>query len=104
MHYLREQSIIDEHLTPIEFVFSIPTIWTDDALLQCFRELVDSSGFAATGTVIMEMTEGEAAAVFTAKSQDHSFEVHAILASSSVPSHLRSISNIYLGRRGFHGL
>ncbi|CZR55854.1 uncharacterized protein PAC_05742 [Phialocephala subalpina] len=74
MHYLQEQLIIDVHLTTIEFVFGIPTIWTDDALLQCFRELVDSAGFAETGTVIMEMTEGEAAAVFTAKSRDHSFE------------------------------
>lgn len=75
MQYIRVELRLDVNSSPIEFVFSIPTIWTDATLVQCFRELVDTSGFALSGTVGMDLTEGEAAAIYTAKSRDHRFEV-----------------------------
>lgn len=73
---LREQWREDPYTTSVEYVFSIPTMWKDnDDLVREFRDLVDEAGFGDTGNVVMELTEGEAAAVFTAKQLDHKFQV-----------------------------
>ncbi|KAF8852058.1 hypothetical protein BDZ45DRAFT_807834 [Acephala macrosclerotiorum] len=75
IQFLQERLRIDVRSTPIEFVFSIPTSWKDkDLSVRCFRELVDSAGFGRAGNVIMELTEGEASAVFTAKHLGHEFQ------------------------------
>ncbi|KAF8856169.1 hypothetical protein BDZ45DRAFT_727644 [Acephala macrosclerotiorum] len=73
--YVQEDLATDLRSTSIEFIFSIPTLWKDDDLLvHVFRELVAKAGFDAAGSVIMELTEGEACAVSTAKLLDHKFE------------------------------
>lgn len=73
---LRSRWREDPDATSVEYVFSIPTMWKDkDALVREFRDLVDEAGFGNTGTVVMDLTEGEAAAVFTAKQLDHKFQV-----------------------------
>ncbi|CZR68337.1 uncharacterized protein PAC_18236 [Phialocephala subalpina] len=59
--------------TSIEFVFSIPTRWNDDNVRE-FRDIAEDAGFGDTGNVIMELTEGEAAAVFTSKRLAHRFQ------------------------------
>ncbi|KAE8449334.1 hypothetical protein EG329_008235 [Mollisiaceae sp. DMI_Dod_QoI] len=72
---LREIENIDLKLSHIEFIFSIPTAWLDnDQVLQEFRKLVDRAGFSKIGDVIMRLTEGEAAAVFTAKRLEDRFQ------------------------------
>ncbi|CZR70252.1 uncharacterized protein PAC_20153 [Phialocephala subalpina] len=75
MRHLREQLRVDFDSTSVEFIFSIPTSWKgDDLLVGRFRELVEKSGFGNNGNVVMEMTEAEAAAVFTAKIHQHNFQ------------------------------
>lgn len=76
IRFLRERLRIDVNSTPTEFIFSIPTSWNeDDLMVRCFRELVHAAGFEKAGNVIMELTEGEASAVFTAKYLGHKFQV-----------------------------
>jgi hypothetical protein len=73
---LKERWQADPSATTVEYVFSIPTMWKDnDTLVREFRDIVDEAGFGKTGMVVMELTEGEAAAVFTAKQLDHRFQV-----------------------------
>lgn len=75
VQYLRETWKVDVGLTTVEYIFSIPTWWgRQDQLVQIFRELVDAAGFK-DGHVIMNLTEAEASAVFTAKSLGHGFQV-----------------------------
>ncbi|CZR50401.1 uncharacterized protein PAC_00273 [Phialocephala subalpina] len=75
IRFLRERLRIDVNSTPTEFIFSIPTSWNEsDLMVRCFRELVHAAGFEKAGNVIMELTEGEASAVFTAKHLGHKFQ------------------------------
>lgn len=74
--YIRLVLGIDPNLTSFEFTFSIPTSWKDDDhLVLAFRELVKLAGFDGRGSVIMELTEGEACAVFTANKLQKQFQV-----------------------------
>jgi hypothetical protein len=51
---------------PVDYIFSIPTTWKDNhRLVDTFRQVVNEAGFSS-GNVTMELTEGEAAAIFTA--------------------------------------
>ncbi|CZR65459.1 uncharacterized protein PAC_15359 [Phialocephala subalpina] len=71
---LREKWKVDVGLTTVEYIFSIPTLWSkEDQLVQTFRELVEATGFG-DGYVIMNLTEAEASAVSTAKLLDHGFQ------------------------------
>ncbi|KUJ23919.1 uncharacterized protein LY89DRAFT_726969 [Mollisia scopiformis] len=74
---LRDEPKIDfdSPSTSVEFVFSIPTEWKDkDDLVREFRDIVDDAGFGKTGQVHMDLTEGEAAAVFTANKLNYTFQ------------------------------
>ncbi|RDL38603.1 uncharacterized protein BP5553_02943 [Venustampulla echinocandica] len=63
---------VDITLTRVEYIFSLPTSWqTNDILRKRFREIIHDSGFG--NDVTMELTEGEAAAVFTAKHHSREF-------------------------------
>lgn len=76
IEYIQGDLEIDMNIAKIEFTFSIPTSWKDDDhLLLEFRELVKMAGFDGMGSVIMELTEGEACAVFTANKLKHQFQV-----------------------------
>ncbi|CZR64596.1 uncharacterized protein PAC_14494 [Phialocephala subalpina] len=59
---------------PVDYIFSVPTMWKNNhELVGAFRQVVDEAGFSS-GNVTMELTEGEAAAVFTATRSNHTFK------------------------------
>ena len=65
--------LVDWDLTKVEYVFSLPTSWKNDVrLVQAFKDIVKESGF---GTHNVRLTEGEAAAVYTAKNLQHEYKV-----------------------------
>jgi hypothetical protein len=69
------QNDLDLKSTTVEFIFSLPTSWNDKSkLARIFREIVSNTGFGVDN-VIMRLTEGEAAAVFTAKHHKKKFKV-----------------------------
>ena len=77
--YLRDVCKEDFDATKIEYIFSLPTSWKDkDRLVQSFRRIVEVAGFG--DDVTMELTEGEASAVFTAKELNQKFRVSRFLS------------------------
>jgi hypothetical protein len=59
----------------VEYIFSLPTSWKDDvSLVETFKQIIGETGFG-TDNVIMGLTEGEAAAVYTAKNLGHKYKV-----------------------------
>jgi hypothetical protein len=75
VEYLQKGFDLDLNSTTAEFIFSLPTSWSNNhQLARIFREIVSSTEFGA-GNVIMKLTEGEAAAVFTAKHHKRTFRV-----------------------------
>ena len=64
----------------IEFLFSVPTTWTKLSLTQEFQRIAKSAGFGREGLrhhVEVSLTESEAAAVYTFKSQKAMYSVSA---------------------------
>lgn len=59
----------------ISFLFSIPTTWTNQAIISDFNECILDAGFGfeEKHTVQLELTEAEAAAVYTIKEKQVSF-------------------------------
>jgi hypothetical protein len=61
----------------IEFIFSIPTTWTTQEVLESFKSLISDAGFGTESEahlVTLELTEAEAAAVYTIKSSQVPFQ------------------------------
>ncbi|KAL2006562.1 hypothetical protein VTN00DRAFT_9230 [Thermoascus crustaceus] len=56
----------------VKFTFSVPTTW-DDSVIQLFGELVRKAGFGKhrRHSVVIDLSEAEAAAVYTIKSLNH---------------------------------
>jgi hypothetical protein len=67
----------------ISFVFSLPTTWTAVATVERFKEAIASAGFGmdnpAKHTAELDLTEAEAAAVFTLKEAQVKYNVGDIL-------------------------
>jgi hypothetical protein len=67
----------------ISFVFSLPTTWTSLATVERFKEAITSAGFGQENpskhTAEVELTEAEAAAVFTLKEAQVKYNVGDIL-------------------------
>jgi hypothetical protein len=62
----------------IEFSFSVPTTWTSVGVTKDFEKLAREAGFGAAGpahSVSVGLTEAEAAAVYTFKTQSASYTV-----------------------------
>jgi hypothetical protein len=64
----------------VEFIFSVPTTWTQQGMIEDFRAIVREAGFGSFGPghkVDIGLTEAEAAAVYTVKESvnSHSFSV-----------------------------
>jgi hypothetical protein len=62
----------------IEFLFSVPTTWTKLSLVQEFARIATTAGFGTEGMnhrVEVSLTEAEAAAVYTFKSQHAIYSV-----------------------------
>lgn len=61
----------------VEFVFSVPTTWRSQEVINVFKNAIRSAGFGTEGphhTANVELTESEAAAVGTIKSSTVAFE------------------------------
>ncbi len=60
----------------VEFIFSMPTTWTNQAILNEFKTVIQASGFGreAMHTAKLELTEAEAVAVYTVKTAQIRFE------------------------------
>jgi hypothetical protein len=62
----------------VEFIFSVPTTWTKQGMIEDYRAIINQAGFGSGGQgheVILGLTEAEAAAVYTAKGSVNSFSV-----------------------------
>jgi len=74
-HLTNPPWLVDLDSTKVEYIFGLPTSWKDDVrLVKAFTQVVGESGFG-TNNVIMGLTEGEAAAVYTAKNLEHKYKV-----------------------------
>jgi hypothetical protein len=63
--------------TKIEYIFGLPTMWRNkDALIGDFRGVVKNAGFT-TGDFTFRLTEAEASAVYTAKSEKRKYKVRS---------------------------
>ncbi|KAI1456681.1 hypothetical protein F4805DRAFT_458470 [Annulohypoxylon moriforme] len=61
----------------VEFIFSVPTTWRSQAIINSFKECIASAGFGREGryhTATVELTESEAAAVGTIKNSTIAFQ------------------------------
>lgn len=73
------------HQARIEFSFSVPTTWTAVGVTNDFEKLAREAGFGAAGpahSVSVGLTEAEAAAVYTFKTQSASYAVGKIATIS----------------------
>lgn len=63
----------------VEFIFSVPTTWTSQDIINKFKMIVRDAGFAAEArrrhTAIVDLTEAEAAAVATVKNSAVEFRM-----------------------------
>jgi hypothetical protein len=62
----------------VEFIFSVPTTWTKQGMIEDYRSIIQDAGFGSGGEgheVVIGLTEAEAAAVYTAKGSVNSFSV-----------------------------
>lgn len=59
----------DWQTSTVEYIFSVPTTWNDPAVVEDFKGIVRAAGFGENKrhSVIIGLTEAEAAAVYTAK-------------------------------------
>lgn len=68
----------------IEFIFSVPTTWRNQGIINTFKETIQTAGFGTEGadhSATVELTESEAAAVGTIKSSTVSFQSGDIFLS-----------------------
>ncbi|KAI9768044.1 MAG: hypothetical protein M1839_004204 [Geoglossum umbratile] len=68
---------VDWDSTQVEFIFSLPTSWKgNDRLVEDFEEIVKDAGFGSgeNSSLVIGLTEGEAAAVSTATSLGHKYK------------------------------
>lgn len=61
----------------IEFIFSVPTTWKPNPTVERFRKLAERAGFgkSPSHSVVIGLTEAEAAAVHTARNTPAMFKV-----------------------------
>ncbi|KAH6871409.1 hypothetical protein B0T10DRAFT_260960 [Thelonectria olida] len=65
----------------VTFLFSVPTTWNNMAIINTFKGIVRDAGFGIGGphhTVLVDLTEAEAAAVATLKTSAVSFNVGSL--------------------------
>jgi hypothetical protein len=61
----------------VEFVFSVPTTWTNMDIINKFKTIIRDAGFGVEGikhSAVIDLTEAEAAAVFTVKNSAVAFQ------------------------------
>ncbi|XDG00407.1 hypothetical protein ABKA04_000022 [Annulohypoxylon sp. FPYF3050] len=68
----------------VEFIFSVPTTWRSQEIINAFKECIANGGFGREGryhTATVELTESEAAAVGTIKNSTIAFQAGDIFLS-----------------------
>jgi hypothetical protein len=68
----------------VEFIFSVPTTWRNQSIINAFKDTIESAGFGTGGarhSATVELTESEAAAVGTIKSSTVDFKAGDIFLS-----------------------
>ncbi|KAI3337561.1 hypothetical protein HD806DRAFT_476989 [Xylariaceae sp. AK1471] len=68
----------------VEFIFSVPTTWRSQDIINTFKKCIEAAGFGAEGqhhSATVELTESEAAAVGTIKSTAVDFQSGDIFLS-----------------------
>lgn len=68
----------------VEFIFSVPTTWRNQAIINVFKDTIQDAGFGTEGArhrATVELTESEAAAVATIKSSTVAFQSGDIFLS-----------------------
>ena len=76
----------------VEYIFSVPTTWSD-SVIGTFRKVVEEAGFGEGKeySVTIELTEAEAAAVYTAENSGHQHPVRLPCGISKLPTQEPSI-------------
>jgi hypothetical protein len=65
----------------VEFLFSVPTTWTGQGIINMFKEVIEKAGFGKEGprhSAQIDLTEAEAAAVATLKNSAVQFQVGSL--------------------------
>jgi hypothetical protein len=64
-------------LRQVEYIFSVPTTWTEHSVVEDYRKITRKAGFGegAKHSVKVSLTESEASAVYIANDQKHEFQV-----------------------------
>lgn len=65
----------------VEFVFSVPTTWTNQEVINTFKTVIRHAGFGAEGprhSAEVDLTEAEAAAVATLKTSAVAFDAGSL--------------------------
>lgn len=68
----------------IDFLFSVPTTWTNQAIINVFKTIIRDAGFGSEGlrhNATVDLTEAEAAAVATVKQSAISWQMGEIFLS-----------------------
>ncbi|XXH04351.1 hypothetical protein Hte_010765 [Hypoxylon texense] len=68
----------------VEFIFSVPTTWRSQEIINVFKRCIEDAGFGVEGqkhTATVELTESEAAAVGTIKNSTVAFQTGDIFLS-----------------------
>ena len=75
---LGEPGLGDWNPRTVEYIFSFPTSWRTTSVVETFEEIVTEAGFGncKNHSVIIKLTEAEAAAVYAAKNPKHQHPVH----------------------------
>lgn len=80
----------------IEFSFTVPTTWTKISVINDFKSLAREAGFGQGGlkhTIQIGLTEAEAAAVYTLKTQSANYEARTSKLSFGL------LADVFPGRR-----
>ncbi|OTA62065.1 hypothetical protein K449DRAFT_422784 [Hypoxylon sp. EC38] len=68
----------------VEFIFSVPTTWRSQEIINAFKKCIEDAGFGVEGryhSATVELTESEAAAVGTIKNSTVAFQTGEIFLS-----------------------
>lgn len=68
----------------VEFIFSVPTTWRNQEIINAFKKCIRDAGFGVEGqhhTATVELTESEAAAVGTIKNSAVAFQTGDVFLS-----------------------
>jgi len=83
-HLTDPPCMVDWNSTKVEYIFGLSALWKD-SLVSEFKKIVEQAGFGIgpNCSIVMGLTEGEAAAVCTAKSLGREYKVMPAMCQHS---------------------